>query len=277
MYDKQQRSYRLLSNYSFPVLNLTPDEAIGQATATAAMKAPGLNINQGASPTTVKLSAARKELEPCLTAVSQVTQVLDLKLADHTRHREIIRTAQWALLNKKQVVGRYRSPYDSKSVMLRLRPIRVCLVKSAWYLIAQPLISDVPQTYRLARFQSMHEIDEPALVPVDFDLNEYFGNAWAVYRGTKSYDIRLRFVPDSVAIVAETVWHPTQKIVRHKNGTATLSFTVDGLNEIVRWILGWGNQIIAIEPQELRSIVLNIHRQSLELLADTPDSNSLEE
>jgi hypothetical protein len=57
--------------------------------------------------------------------------VLDLKLADHSQHHETIRTVQWALLERKQLTGHYRSPYEPTPVKLTLHPYRLCLVKAA--------------------------------------------------------------------------------------------------------------------------------------------------
>ena len=263
-HDKQDQCYRLRPDYVFPVLNLTDDEVIGQATATAATQAPGLDINTGAKPTSHKLAASREEIESLLTEATRFTEVLDLKLADHSKHREVIRTIQWALLERRQVTGHYVSPYEPKPVKLTLHPFRICLIKSAWYLIGKPVDGDRPQTYRAARFKSLRMLDEPAEIPDDFDLKDYFGDAWAVYRGEQTYDVELLFTADAADIVTETQWHHTQKVKRHKAGTATLTFRVDGLNEIVRWVLGWAGRVQVVQPPELRELVIDQHRQAIE-------------
>lgn len=262
--EKPGNYVRVRTDYRFPVLNLTEDELLGQSTAVAITQAPNLNINAGAKPASEKIAASDPETEALLTAATQLTRVLDLKLADHSKHREIIRTIQWGLLERRQVAGHYVSPYEPKPVKLTLHPYRFCLIKSAWYLIGQPVDGDQPQTYRAARFKSLRMLNEPAELPDDFDLKEYFGNAWAVYRGEQAYDIELLFMADAADIVTETQWHHTQKVKRHKDKTATLSFHVDGLNEIVRWLLGWAGRVKVIEPAELRGLVIDQHRQAIE-------------
>jgi hypothetical protein len=62
-------------------------------------------------------------------------------------------------------------------------------------------------------------------------LRAYFGNAWAVYRGDVSYEVEVRFVPEAAALVTETTWHHTQQARRNEDGSVTLSFRVDGLQE----------------------------------------------
>ena len=252
-FDQEQHCYRVRPDFSFPVLNLSDDELLGQATATLIAAAPGLNIGAGAKATTEKLAAmSAEERGKLLEDVDRVMAVLDLKLADESRNHEIIRSVQWALLQRKQVIGRYVSPYEPTAKQLRLHPYRLCLVKRAWYLIGRPDAGDEPRTYRIGRFKSLRMIDFPAEVPADFDLKKYFGNAWGVYRGDRSYDVEIAFSPEAAAVVTETTWHQTQKVHRNRDGSVVLSFRVDGLNEIVNWVLGWAGKAKVIKPPELR-------------------------
>jgi predicted DNA-binding transcriptional regulator YafY len=256
-FDQDDRCYRVRQDFRFPSVNVTEDEAIGQGTAAAITAGPGLDINEGAKPVSRKLAASTKEdLAQILGDAEKLVAVLDLKLADHSRHRDIIRTVQWALIKHKQLAGTYRSPHEPYEVKLDLHPYRLCLVKQAWYLIARRGGDDTPRTYRVARFKTLRTVDANAQVRQDFDLKEYFGNAWAVYRGERSYDVEILFSKETTGTVTEVVWHHTQKVHKNKEGTVTLTFQVDGLNEIVRWVLGWGSRATVIQPPELRDLIV---------------------
>lgn len=265
-YEKESSSYRVRPDYQFPVLNLTDEELLGQATAASATKAPGLDVNLGAKPAIDKLAAkANDKSEQILNEAQRFTEVLDLKLADHSRHRDFIRTVQWALIQNRQVTGQYQSPYEDKPVKLTLNPYRLCLVKSAWYLIGRTPQESLPRTYRIVRFKTLRMLDEPAIIPDDFNLKAYFGNAWSVYRGEQSHHVELLFSKDAAEVVTETVWHHTQNVQRHADGTVTMTFTVDGLNEIVRWVLGWAGNVTIVQPQELRQLVIKRHQKAIQL------------
>ncbi|MEO2017877.1 MAG: WYL domain-containing protein [Fuerstiella sp.] len=236
---------------------LTEEEVLGQAVATAISKAPGLDVGAGAGPTTRKLAASSsQQVQQVFADAARLIEAFDLKLADHSKHQEAIKTAQLALLQGKQVTGTYESPYEPKPVRLVVHPFRLCLIKQAWYIIGRMDGEEVPKTFRLARFKTLRSLDTPAEVPDDFGLRDYFGNAWAVYRGGRSYDIELRFNPDAAKIVQETTWHHTQQVQRHKNGSVTLSFKVDGLNEIIHWILSWSGQVRVQKPDELKELYI---------------------
>ncbi len=267
-FDETARSYRVRPGWQFPVLKLTDDELLGQATATVVANTPGLVIGQGAGPTTRKLAATLSdEDKQRLDDAEQLISVLDLKLADHSRSQDAIRTIQWALLERKQLMGQYASPYQEKPVKLALHPYRLCLVQQAWYLIARPISEDQPKTYRVQRFKSLRRVDAQADVPADFDLKQYFGNAWGVYRGNESFDVELLFSKEAAPFVLETTWHQTQQVARHADGKATLQFHVDGLDEIFWWLLGWSGGVQVVKPEKLRLMLIEELQKALAINA----------
>ncbi len=265
-FDKTEKCYRLRPGFHFPAINLSDDELLGQATASALTAAPGLDVTGGARPATRKLqTSSRDSAAQLLADVERVTSVLDLKLADHSRHHEIIRTAQWALIKGRRLIGRYTSPYHPKPKRLELHPYRLCMVNQAWYLIARPDASNDPRSYRITRFNDLRPTDAIADVPADFDLRVYLGNAWAVYRGEQSYDIEIHVAPEAAPIITETVWHHTQTVQHHRDRSVTLRFEIDGLSEIVHWVLGWSGRVRVVQPAELRELVVEQLRKALAL------------
>ena len=271
-YDRQARCYRVRPSVKFPVLNLSRDELVGQATANVVSRFGGISAAANAEPATSKIAAASPaEVGELLAEAEAVTTALDLKLADHSRHHEAIRTVQWALIEGKQLEGEYASPYQEDPVSLTLHPYRLCLTGQAWYLIARPVTGDQPKTYRVMRFPSIRMKDAPAVVPAEFSLDEYFGNAWSVYKGEQTYDVEIEFTPDAADLVTETVWHKSQQVKRHADGGVTLSFRVDGLDEIVWWVLGWSSRAKVIQPKELRELVVDKLSQAIAIHEMQPE------
>ena len=263
-----QQFVRVRPDFRFPVMSLTDDEVLGLSLAAAITKAPGMDVTAGAIPATRKLAAVSKEeTQELIDDAMRLVSVLDLKLVDHSRHHEVIRTVQLALLQGKQISGLYESPYEPTPVKLKLHPYRLCLIKNAWYIIGKMADETAPKTFRVARFKALRMQAEPALIPEDFDLRTYFGNAWAVFRGDQSYDIELKFKPTAAKVVIETIWHNTQKARTHKDGSLTLSFQVDGLSEILHWILSWAGQVRVQKPDELKDLFIQTLEDAIQLQA----------
>ncbi len=264
-YDQQLRCIRVRPGVKFPVLQLSRDELLEQATATRVARTRGLDVATGGAATAKLAASSADEVAQLLADAERVMESLDLKLADHGRHREMLKTIQWALIERRQLTGLYKTPYQDQPVELTLHPLRLCLTGQAWYLIARPVTRDVPKTYRVMRFQRVRMLDAAAEVPEQFDLDDYFGNAWNVFRGEASYDVAIEFTPDAAEIVTETTWHKTQRVERLEDGGVRLMFTVDGLDEIVWWILGWSGRAKVHAPEGLRAMVVGRLRDALQL------------
>ncbi len=254
-FDDIDKCYRVRPDYRFPTLNLSPPELVDQVTASAI--ATAASATRTSLATTKKLRAAASEdTSQLLNDAETLISILGLQMAEHGKHHAMIQTAQRALIDRTQLTGRYKSPYDSKTKQLRLTPYRLCLIKQAWYLIAVPAGATEPHTYRIPRFKSLRQIEGSAQIPEDFDLKAYFGDAWAVYRGETKFDIEIHFSKESADVVTETTWHPTQRMGRNRDGSVRMKFRVDGLEEIVHWVLGWSGSARIVKPDELRILVL---------------------
>jgi predicted DNA-binding transcriptional regulator YafY len=58
-------------------------------------------------------------------------------------------------------------------------------------------------------------------------------------------------------LVIETTWHHTQRVHRNDDGSVALTFQIDGLEEIVWWLLGWSGRVEIVAPAELRSLYVS--------------------
>jgi proteasome accessory factor B len=69
--------------------------------------------------------------------------------------------------------------------------------------------------------------------------------------------VKIRFKGFAARIVAERRWHPSQEIVEIEPGGSVIEITItlSALEDIARWILGFGAQAEALEPPELRELV----------------------
>ena len=254
-YDEGEQNFiRVRTDYRFPILPLNQEEILGLSLASLLTHSDGLNITAGAKPTIRKIAEySNEETQELIDDAMRLMSVFDLKIADHSQHHEAIKTVQLALIQGKQIAGMYESPYEAKPCKLTIHPYRFCLIKRAWYIIGKIEGEQETKTFRVARFKTLQMLNQQATVPENFDLHEHFGNAWAVYRGNASYNVELRFEPEAAKVVTETIWHHTQKSTWHKDGSVTLTFQVDGLEEILHWILTWTGKVTIVEPGELRS------------------------
>ena len=264
-YDAHEKCYQVRPGYTFPILNLTPDELLGQAAASTIGKAMGLEAASTEAVARKIAASSRLEIAELLGDAQAIISVCNLSLAAPSRHQETIRTIQWACVEQRQLTGEYQSPHEPEPLRAAFHPYRLVLTNRAWYLIARVDGEPGPRTFRVGRFSSLRMTDAKADVPRDFNLDVYFVNAWGVFRGGNSYDIEIEFVPEVAQLVTETPLHRTQQVRRHRDGRVTLTFKVDGLEEILRWVLGWTGRAKVMKPPELRQMVVEHLRAALQL------------
>ena len=97
--------------------------------------------------------------------------------------------------------------------------------------------------------------------PSEFDLTSHFSKSFGVYQGDGEVHVTVRFDPAVARYVQESAWHGSQKLTKEKDGSLLADFDLDGVEEIMRWILSFGKHAVVIEPEELREkIVQEIHQ-----------------
>jgi proteasome accessory factor B len=112
------------------------------------------------------------------------------------------------------------------------------------------------RTFNLSRIQQLQTLVDRFVVPRDFRLEKYLGNAWEMIpEPGRDKKVVIRFKPMVARNVAEVVWHRTQETRFLPDGSLEFRVRVSGLKEISWWILGYGDQAEVLKPQRLRKIV----------------------
>ena len=137
----------------------------------------------------------------------------------------------------------------------RLDPWELHFSRRAWYVTGLHHGRGEPRNLRLSRFAEAVATDAAFEVPPGFTMEGHLGEAWRMIRGGRVFEVRVRFGPGFAETVEATLWHASQDSEWHDDGSATLSFRVDGLDEIVWWVLGYGPGAEVLEPAELRERV----------------------
>jgi predicted DNA-binding transcriptional regulator YafY len=71
----------------------------------------------------------------------------------------------------------------------------------------------------------------------------------------------IRFTGYAATLVAERVWHESQKIKHNRDGSLQLSLRLQHTDNIPGWVLSWGGLAEVLEPEDLRNEVRRQARQ----------------
>lgn len=161
-----------------------------------------------------------------------------------------------ATSTSRKIRIRYQSLYEQKEIRTLLSPYRLLFHKRAWYAIGRSSLHRAVRIFHLGRILESELTDDEFKKPARFSFNRFLGNAWSLVRerGART-DVVVRFQPKVATNVSEVVWHKTQQMIWNEDGTLDFHVTVDGINEISWWIMGYADQAEVLEPTELRELI----------------------
>jgi predicted DNA-binding transcriptional regulator YafY len=132
------------------------------------------------------------------------------------------------------------------------------LIGHSSYVVARDRGLGEMRTFKLERITRAEQTAETYQIPSEFDVNKYLAGAWGIFHSGEPVEVRLRFYPPAAARVKESIWHPSQRLDVGPRGSVDMTVTVTGTIEITPWILGWGEAIEVLAPDELRSKIVAI-------------------
>lgn len=179
---------------------------------------------------------------------------------------EIYNAVRLAIANRRALQCRYEpNRKQDQPESFIFKPYALWYCQRAWYVVGGRQNQKGARFLKLNRFILAEPTNIPCTVPDDFSLTQHLGNAWRMIRGDRRHEIAIRFRQPFAETVSETRWHPTQtETWSDDQQSVTLRFSIDGLDEIVWWILGYGPGAEVLEPPELRDLV---HQKLTESLA----------
>jgi len=253
-FDRDSRRYQIHPTALMPPINLSLDEALALVLLASELGRTGrLPLFQPARDAAAKIEASLPlGLRAAIGAIVPHMAVRTGPTARHNALQEAYRTVQRAIQRREPLEAVYVSFHDAGQIRTRLEPYWLLFNERAWYVIGRSSLHGNVRTFKLGRFKSLQPAQGHFAVPNGLTLDKHLGNAWRMMRGAKTYEVQLRFSPLIGPNVAEVNWHKTQRIAWDEDGAVLFSATVDGLDEIVWWILGYGPEVEVLKPKELR-------------------------
>ena len=254
-HDTERKCYQIRRDFYLQPLDLTFDEAL-------ALVSLGRYIHENeqipfSRPALKAIAKIRGQLSgPVLRELDLVEDHLAIHLAAaaiQEAFRTLYEQVRKAIATKTCLRCRYESVsrQETNGEYFSLKPYALFFNQRAWYVVGHNSLHDEVRTFKLNRFADMQPTTRSYEIPKNFTLNKYLGNAWRMIRGAKRYAVELLFDPSFAETISDTSWHPTQEFENLPDGSLRFTCTVDGLDEIVWWVLSMGAHCRVIGPPEL--------------------------
>lgn len=160
-----------------------------------------------------------------------------------------------ATIHKKQIRINYKTP-DKPAAERVVDPIHLTNIRGEWYLIAWCHTRKEVRKFNVLRIRELTPTGKNCDDHSDFALRDYLGKSFGIYAGKEGYKIVLHIDKSIADYFRERNWHNSQQIYELEDGHLRVTYNLNSLIEIHRWILSWGGLIRVEEPSELARMVL---------------------
>lgn len=158
-----------------------------------------------------------------------------------------------------------RLSIDFKGRVITVDPIGIVYYSRLrkWYLVSRQ--GETIKNYNLNNIIDVIEKNEIFVYPEGFSLKTWFGSRWGMEYG-ELIRVKVQFLNRSqtLAKVRKDVAHRTSELTTLENGSVLFQDDIIGVNEFISWILGFGSAAEILEPVELRELILERVRKTLE-------------
>ncbi len=109
--------------------------------------------------------------------------------------------------------------------------------------------------FRVDRIKALSVLRDSFVPDPTFDAKDHLEMIFQHEAGGIPQQVVIWFDAKTAPYVRERRWHPSQEIQEHADGSMTLLMVVRGLNDLKRWVLGYGKGAIVKAPLELVELV----------------------
>jgi predicted DNA-binding transcriptional regulator YafY len=258
LHDEERKCYTIRRDFYMPPLELTFEESL-------ALISLGRYIHDEeqipfSGPALKALAKVRSQLPVSVRReLDLIEEHLAIKLAASATQEgfgDLYGMIQKAIASRKKLRCRYESNQadgsgTKQSGWFQFNPYCLFFSQRAWYVVGFHGLRGEVRTLKLNRFGDMQMIDVGYEIPKGFSLEKHLGNAWRMMRGKKRYEVELIFDAGFAETISDTSWHRTQAFEHLDDGSLRFTCTVDGLEEIVWWVLSMGSHCRVVGPVEL--------------------------
>ncbi|OHD63331.1 MAG: hypothetical protein A2176_00005, partial [Spirochaetes bacterium RBG_13_51_14] len=178
-------------------------------------------------------------LNPDITFIQQSYTVIE---------REIWDAISTALYTRSALKIIHRKAGADEATERTVEPYHMVSYEGEWYLIAFCTMRKQVLTFAISRIQKCEPLEKSFTLPDSFNLKEYLGENFGITVERETHRVKIEFMPGAAAYIRERVWREDQVLTELPSGGVSLSFTVNSLREVKRWVLCWGPMARVREP-----------------------------
>jgi predicted DNA-binding transcriptional regulator YafY len=260
-FDRTAGAYRFADGYSLKRLDLSNGELFGLVALRSLGASIGGAIGSSIDEVTEKLvgTAGRGAKARVETHTPVAFQLSEIRLDEHgERAFALLSSAERA---SRSVAFTYLDKNGNRSART-IDPYGFIINAGRVYCVGFDHGRRDKRTFAVDSVSEPHVLAKTFVRPDGFRIEEYVaGSISGVLHGSEATAVRVVFAPRvaKAAMAARIV--ADREIERRDDGFAEITYRVNDLDELVRWVLGWGAQAEIVDPAEARQRIAGLSRE----------------
>jgi predicted DNA-binding transcriptional regulator YafY len=168
-----------------------------------------------------------------------------------------------ALRESRQIWIKYRTGHSGVVSGREIDTYHLRNHQGDWYIIAYCHKAKEIKIFAVSRILEIKLTNRHFDIPADFNIDNYFKYSFGIFESKEIYDVKLKIMNESARYIKERQWIKSQRIAELKDGSIILEFRVNNLTEIMKWVLAMGKDCKVIEPKELKKVIINQLKETL--------------
>jgi predicted DNA-binding transcriptional regulator YafY len=244
------RGYKLLNHTFLPPLSFTPDELQYIYCALSSNMIPDKSGPDGLGKSILaKIISATSGLksdilkdEDCIRIHPKITARPSF---DDDKYRALMEA-----INKCQTTEINYESLESASENRLVDPYSLVFRNRAWYLIGYCHKRKEIRTFRFSRIHVVEICSRRFRRAGQYSVENYFRDNWNLFGG-EVIEFTARFRDRAAKVILSGIHHRSEKIKMGKNGEVLYSARASGIEEIIRWLVGFGDEVCVVSPPYL--------------------------
>lgn len=170
---------------------------------------------------------------------------------------EILRNLVTAIDNVKQIkIEYYTASRDQFSERI-VNPYNLRIHRGTnYYIIGFCHNRQAIRYFRVDRIKKLQLLSCSFARDPTFNIQDHINDSFQIELAEGQPQlVTIWFSPSTTPYVRDRRWHITQKIEEHADGSMILQMETTGLNDLKRWVLGYGGGALVLSPPELVNLV----------------------
>ncbi|MDD4359142.1 MAG: WYL domain-containing protein [Syntrophaceticus sp.] len=196
-----------------------------------------------------------------LSELEHVVYVSGAFPADPMKSDVMIRKILLAIKEKKRVRISYLRTYDGTVTERQVEPHGLLCRLNNWYLTGRCTMQNQRRVFLLLNIQNLTVLENSSYsMPPGFSLKETYQDVWGTWTEDDCGEmetVRLEVCAGPAERFRRNLFHESQQVRELSDGRLEVSYRLNGAQEMISWLMSWGDAVIVLEPTWLREQLLD--------------------